>query len=202
MDYLEGLLLGSQWCDTDYSNRRHFFSFFFFGIALCVMSALYIFTDQFASLLVGSFGQRMWLLVLLFLLNPFSCFRYYRFPVFVKGLILALCFLKYIVFVGVMTTFFLPDLKVRFDFEQTQVFVIDFVNQTLENSIRRFSSSSGSFSTILGVVAGGLYFVFLALLILLASIAVPGLMVIAFRLLQLGYDKLISLLVLKRYLDD
>ncbi len=32
LDYLEGLLLGRLWSDTDYENRRHFGLFVIYGL--------------------------------------------------------------------------------------------------------------------------------------------------------------------------
>ena len=200
MDYFEGLLLGPQWSDTDYANRKHFFSFFSFGLLVCAVVVLYIFfPDQMSFLLMGDWNIKAGLLIFLFVASPFLSFRYYRFPIFLKIPILIIQACKLILLVAVAMGYFLP--MIHFSFADAQVFLIDFVNKTLENSVRRFSDDSGSFSTILGVIAGGLYFLFLFLVLFSASVLIPGLGMFFFRLIQLGYEKIVARFVLKKILD-
>jgi len=199
LDYFEGLLLGPQWSDTDYANRRHFFSFFFFGVAVCMLALIFIFTGELSFFLIGNLGGKLTALIVLFLATPFISFRYYRLPIFGKIPILLLHALKLLLVISVLSAVVLP--MIHFDFAEAQVFLIDFVNKTLEDSVQRFSTDSGSFSTILGVVAGGLYFVFLFLILFLGAVLIPGLSILFFRLLQWGYDKLIAFTVLKNLLE-
>ena len=199
MDYFEGLCLGPKWSDTDYANRRHFVSFFSLGLVVCALSVLYALGGYFDFLVAGDFQMRLWLLILLFVASPFVSFRYYRLPIFVKIPILLVQGLKIPLLLGTVTSYFAPMVTVSFD--EVQIFLLEFINKTLEDSVNRFSSSAGSFSTIIGVVVGGLYFVLLFLGIFLAAMIVPGLLVLAYRGLQYGYDALMARFVLKRFMD-
>ena len=87
LDYLEGLLLGKLWSDTDYENRRHFGLFVLYGLFVDAI-VLYIYILNKGLFGFGSIGPiHIAVFVLLFLANPFICFRYYRMPLWGKLLI-------------------------------------------------------------------------------------------------------------------
>ena len=89
MDYLEGLLLGRLWSDTDYENRKHFGLFVWYGLFVDAI-VLYIYILGRGLLGFGNIGPiHIAVFVLLFLANPFICFRYYRMPWWGKIMILA-----------------------------------------------------------------------------------------------------------------
>ena len=55
LDYLEGLLLGRLWSDTDYENRRHFGLFVLYGLFVDAI-VLYIYILNKGLLGFGSIG--------------------------------------------------------------------------------------------------------------------------------------------------
>ena len=199
MDYFEGLCLGARWSDTDYSNRRHLASFFFLGLTVCTIVFLYWIGGYFSFLTVGDFETKLGVLIALFILSPFLSFRYHRMPIFVKIPILLLQGSKYLLVLAVVSAYYVPMINISFP--DAQMLIIEFINKTLEDSVNNFSESTGSFSTILGVIVGGLYFVLLFLGIFFVALLIPGLIVLTYRLLQYGYDSLMARFVLKRFMD-
>ena len=80
MDYLEGLLLGRLWSDTDFENRKHFGLFIIYGLLVDAI-IFYIYIVGKGLLGFGIIGPlHIAVFTLLFLANPFICFRYYRMP--------------------------------------------------------------------------------------------------------------------------
>ena len=151
LDYLEGLLLGRLWSDTDYENRRHFGLFVLYGLFVDAI-VLYIYILNKGLLGFGSIGPiHIAVFVLLFLANPFICFRYYRMPLWGKLMILLVKIFKSYLIVSYTVSLLLPRLTVRVD--DLQDFLISYLNSTLEKYTEKFQASAGSFSTVLGVLA-------------------------------------------------
>ena len=199
MDYLEGLCLGTAWSDTDYANRKHLTSFFVFGLVVSAMFTFYVFLGRFSFIFSGNTDIKMILLILLFIAAPFLSFHYYRFPIYLKIPILALQFIKILLAVSLALSLISP--KIDINFADVQIFVMEFANQTLESSVNRFSDSAGTFSTVVGVVMGGVYMALLGILIVFGALIIPGIIVLVLRMLQFGYDFLIARLVLRKYVD-
>ena len=199
LDYLEGLCLGTAWSDTDYANRKHLTSFFVFGLIVSLMFAFYVFFGRFSLAFTESVDVKMILFVLLFLGAPFLSFQYYKFPIYLKIPILALQFLKILLAVSLILSLISP--KINVELADVQSYVMEFANRTLETSVARFARSAGTFSTVIGVVMGGVYMSLLAILIVFGALIAPGIMVLALRALQFGYDFLIARFVLKKYVD-
>jgi len=194
VDYLEGLFLGPLWSDTDYENRRHtglFLSYGLFVVGAIVYSYL---TGGLSDLLAGHQILKIVLLMLLFLASPFMCFRYYRMPIWVKLPVLLAETIKYFLMTVLMTTWVMPYTHVAP--ETLQQNMIGFLNKTLETSTERFAASAGTFSTVLGVITGGVYLLFLAFAVLILAVLIPGTVFLLVRMLQYGYDKLIHMFVL------
>lgn len=196
---MEGLFLGSLWSDTDYENRRHLSLFILYGMFVCGLIAMSFFTGQFADLLGAQRVLKLSVFLLLFLASPFLCFRYYRYPIWIKIPILALEAFKYISLTFLFTTWVMPYTAVTA--AELQVRVIDYLNKTLESSTRMFAESAGTFSTVLGVISGGVYVVFLFASILILAVLIPGTLFLVVKLIQYGYDKLISKFILANILD-
>jgi hypothetical protein len=78
-------------------------------------------------------------------------------------------------------------------------FLVDYLNSTLEKYTERFASGGGSFSTVMGVLTGGIHVVLVIVLVLAAMIAIPGLVVIIYKVIQYFYDFVIDRLVLRRF---
>jgi len=194
VDYLEGLFLGPLWSDTDYENRRHTGLFLLYGLSVVGVIAYSYLTGGFAGLLAGHQILKIILLMLLFLASPFMCFRYYRMPIWVKLPVLLAEAAKYFVLTVLMTTWVMPYTYVSL--ETLQANMIGFLNKTLETSTERFAASAGTFSTVLGVITGGIYLLFLASAMLILALLIPGTIFLLVRMLQYGYDKLVHVFVL------
>ena len=199
MDYFEGLFLGSMWSDTDFENRRHTGLFIGFGVLLCAMIALSYLSGYFSVLLGGARIVKLVILLLLFFASRFLCFRYYRMRFWGKVPVLLAGLIKHVAFTLFATTWIMPFLNLSVS--QIGAKLLDFLNSTLESNIEKFSDSTGSFSTVFGVLTGGIYVVFLAVIVVLLAIMVPGTILLIFRQLQYGYDKLVAKFVLTNQID-
>lgn len=196
---MEGLFLGSLWSDTDFENRRHFTLYMLYGMFVCGLVMLSYFTGSFSDWLGGDRVLKIVLLLILFLASPFICFRYYRYPIWAKIPILAVQASKIAVLTLLFTTWVMPYLRISSDEVQTNL--VGFLNKTLESSTQRFAESAGTFSTVIGVITGGIYVVFLFAAILILAILIPGAIFLLFRWIQYGYDKLISMFILSSISD-
>lgn len=197
MDYLEGLLLGRLWSDTDYENRRHFGLFIIYGLFVdAVILFLYITNQELFGF--GRIGPiHIAIFVLLFLANPFICFRYYRMPLWGKCLILLVKIFKSYLIVSYTVSLLLPKLSVQVG--DLQDFLIAYLNSTLETYTEKFQASAGSFSTVLGVLAGGVHVVGVVLLYAIAAIVIPSLIYLAIKLVQYVWDWVVNTLIIKRF---
>lgn len=199
MDYMEGLFLGSLWSDTDYENRKHVSLFVLYGMLVCACVSLSYFTGRFSDLLGGQRILKLVIFLMLFLASPFLNFRYYRYPLWIKIPILLVDAFKYFTMTILFTTWIMPYLSISAT--DLQLFVIDFLNKTLESMTKLFAESAGTFSTVLGVITGGVYVVFLFAAILILAVLIPGTVFLLVKFLQFGYDKLISKYILSNLLD-
>lgn len=197
LDYLEGLLLGRLWSDTDFENRRHFGLFVLYGLLVDAI-VLYIYISGKGLLNFGIIGPiHIAVFTLLFLANPFICFRYYRMPWWGKILVLAVKIFKSYLIISYTVSLFLPRLSVQID--DLQDFLMTYLNGTLEKYTEKFQASAGSFSTVLGVLAGGVHVVGTVLLYALAAIIIPSLIYLAIRLVQYVWDWVVNTLIIKRF---
>ena len=197
MDYLEGLLLGRLWSDTDFENRKHFGLFILYGLLVDAI-VLYIYILGKGFLGFGVIGPiHIAVFTLLFLANPFICFRYYRMPWWGKAMILLEKIFKSYLIVSYTVSLLLPRLSVRVD--DLQDFLIGYLNETLEKYTEKFQASAGSFSTVLGVLAGGVHVVGTVLILVLAAIVIPSLIYLAVKLVQYVWDWIINTLIIKRF---
>ena len=196
-DYLEGLLLGKLWSDTDFENRKHFGLFVIYGLLVDAI-VLYTYISGKGLLGFGIIGPiHIAAFTLLFLANPFICFRYYRMPWWGKFLILAVKIFKSYLIISYTISLLLPRLSVQVD--DLQDFLMSYLNSTLEKYTEKFLASAGSFSTVLGVLAGGVHVVGTVLLYALAAIIIPGLIYLAIKLVQFVWDWVINTLIIKRF---
>ncbi len=197
LDYLEGLLLGRLWSDTDFENRKHFGLFVIYGLLVDAI-VLYLYISGKGLLNFGIIGPiHIAVFTLLFLANPFISFRYYRMPWWGKILVLAVKIYKSYLIVSYTVSLLLPRLSVQVD--DLQDFLMTYLNGTLEKYTEKFQASAGSFSTVLGVLAGGVHVVGTVLLYALAAIIIPGLIYLAIRLVQYVWDWVVNTLIIKRF---
>lgn len=198
MDYLEGLFLGVQWSDTDFQNRRHISSLVLYGFFVNALLALAYFTGRFASELGGGLTAKIIIFVILFFACPFICFRYYRFPIWGKIPVLVVQAIKQVVLTLIYTAIVLP----RLTLSSSEILerAMDYLNTTLETHTAKYVDTAGTFATILGVMSGGIYVVFIIVVTVFIAIALPALVFVGARILQLAYDKAIDRFVVTIFL--
>lgn len=199
MDYLEGLLLGVQWSDTDFENRRHIGSLILYGVAVNLLIALCYFTGAFSAVLKEEFILKTIFFLVIFFACPFICFRYYRFPIWAKLPILGIQACKQVLLTLMLTSWVLPQMTVSSG--DIQQILIDYLNSTLEAHTESFQDTAGTFATVLGVITGGVYVVFVFIVAVFLAIIIPGLLFFVVRMLQLGYDKIVAQFILSDYID-
>ena len=200
MDYLEGLFLGKLWSDTDFENRRHVTLFILYGLFIDALVLYTYFTGKLIPMLSGAGTLKIVIFIILALMKPFICFRYYRMPLWGKVLVLLERFFHSYLVLDYTVSLLLPKLTVQSS--DLSTFLIDFLNGTLETYTEKFAGSSGSFSTVIGVLAGGVHVVLVACLGIIIAIAVPGLIYLAYRLIQFCWDWLMNVLIIKRFIPD
>jgi hypothetical protein len=199
VDYLEGLFLGVQWSDTDFGNRRHISSLALYGVLVNALILLNYFTGKLSGLIVGNFTGKLILFMVLFVACPFICFRYYRFPIWAKIPILLIQALKQALLILIMISWARPKLTMApGDLKDA---LIDYLNNTLEAHTLRYAESAGTFATVLGVISGGVYIVFVFLAAIVLALVVPGILFFLVRMIQLGYDKVIAKFILADHID-
>lgn len=197
MDYLEGLFLGKVWSDTDFENRRHYALFILYGFLVDILFFIRYWTGK-SILGIGDGG--LWKIIvygILFLACPVICFRYYRMPLWGKWIVIFEKIFKVFLLIDLTINLISPLIKVSSD--GLQEYLISFLNSTLENYTEKFAADAGSFSTVMGVLMGGIHVVLVCVLTLVATVVIPGLVFIIVRLIQNGYDYVINQLILKRY---
>jgi len=197
LDYAEGLFLGRYWSDTDFENRRHVELFLLYGVLTSLLFVIAYWTGR-PVLGVGSFGVfPTVMLILLSVLNPLICFRYYRMPLWGKFCILFGKVVKAYLVMSLTVSLALPKLTVKSD--GLRDFLIDFLNSTLENYTQHFASGGGSFATVMGVLAGGIHVVLVTVLMIAALVVLPGVFVIVYKAVQYVYDFAVDRLILRRF---
>ncbi|NLT12489.1 MAG: hypothetical protein GXY06_08795 [Clostridiaceae bacterium] len=198
MDYLEGLFLGVQWSDTDFQNRRHISSLVLYGFIVNALIALSYFTGRFATLLGTGLSAKIVIFVVLFFACPFICFRYYRFPLWGKIPVILVQAVKQAVLTLIYTALVLP----RLTMSSSEIVekAVDYLNSTLESHTAKWVDSAGTFATILGVMTGGVYVVFIVVAAVFVAVALPAILFVGARLLQLLYDKAMDRLVITNFL--
>ncbi len=199
MDYLEGLLLGRLWSDTDFENRRHLSLFLLYGIFVDLLVIYNYLTGSFTGLITGNFLAKVIIFVVLFFFCPALCFSYYRMPIWGKIPVLLAQLLKFGALTLLITAWARPKLTVSFG--DLKDFFISYLNKTLERFTDKYVDTAGTFATVLGVISGGVYIVVVVVLILLAAVLIPGLVFCVARFLQYWYDKIVSMLVLADYTE-
>jgi len=199
VDYLEGLLLGRLWSDTDFENRRHLTLFLLYGLFVDVLVLYNYLTGGMAGLITGGFMQKVIIFVVLFFFCPAICFAYYRMPLWGKIPVLMSHILKYGALTLLITAWARPKLSVSFG--DLKDFFISYLNKTLERFTEKYVDTAGTFATVLGVISGGVYVVVVVVLIVLSAVLIPGIVFCVARFLQYWYDKVVSMLVLADYTD-
>lgn len=196
IDYIEGLLLGRIWSDTDFENRKHVSLFILYGLFADVI-VLYFYLKNKYLLGLGNFKTyQMVLLVILCLACPFINFRYYRFPWWGKLLVLLEKLYKNFIVLSLIVSTIIPRLTIPTG--DIKDYLINYLNYTLEEYTTKYTASAGAFSTVIGVMAGGVHVVAYFLFNLFILVALPAVLYFAFRMLQYAYDYVVHELLIKR----
>ncbi len=198
MDYLEGLFLGKLWSDTDFENRRHTGLFILYGLFIDLVVLMIYFTGKQIPLISGATTVHTVLLVVLTLATPFAACKYYRFPIWGKILVLIGMIYKNLIVVSMTVDFLLARISIQSG--DLMDAGINYLNSTLEKYTEKFYESAGTFSTVAGVVAGGVHVVFVFLLYAALALVVPGLIYLLYRLIQYAYDFVMARLVIRKFL--
>ena len=114
-----------------------------------------------------------------------------------KIFILAVKVFKAYLVVSYTVSLLLPRLNVKVD--DLQDFLMSYLNQTLEKYTEKFVATAGSFSTVLGVLAGGVHVVGTVILFALAAIVIPSLIYLAIKLVQYVWDWIVNMFIIKRF---
>lgn len=199
MDYLEGLLLGPLWSDTDYENRRHFSLFILYGLFVDLLVVYNYLTGSLNTLISGAFLPKVIVFVVLFFFCPALSFAYYRMPLWGKIPVLAAQLTKFGALTLLITAWARPKLSISVG--DLKDFLISYLNKTLERFTEKYVDTAGTFATVLGVISGGVYVVIVVFVNVLLAIVIPGLVFCVARFLQYWYDKVVSMLVLSDYTD-
>ena len=199
IDYIEGLFLGRIWSDTDFENRKHVSLFVLYGLLVDAF-VLYFYLKNVNLLGIGNFKTyQLVILISLFVACPFINFRYYRFPWWGKALVLIEKFYKNVLIFSLIVSAIIP--RITIPTGDLKDYLIDYLNYTLEEYSTKYSASAGAFSTVIGVMAGGIHVVLYFLLNLFILIAAPAILYFAYRMLQYAYDYLFNELLIKRIIN-
>lgn len=197
MDYLEGLFLGKLWSDTDFENRRHINLFIIYGVLVDLLLLIGFYYNKFI-MGIGKFGIiQLILFIALFIACPFINFKYYRMPWWGKLLVLVEKLIKAALVTSFSISLIIP--RIPFGTDNIKDFFLNYLNSTLEKFTEMFANNSGAFSTVTGVLTGGIYLAVMFVLIFAALVIIPGLVYIGFSYLQYGYDYAIDKLIIRRY---
>lgn len=196
IDYIEGLLLGRVWSDTDFENRKHVSLFILYGLLVDVMVLYYYLKNSYFYGMGNFKSYQMVLLIILCVACPFINFRYYRFPWWGKALVLIEKVYKNVLIFSLIVSQVIPRITVPTG--DLKDYLVDYLNYTLEEYTTKYTASAGAFSTVIGVMAGGIHVVAYFILNLFVIVALPAVLYFAYRMLQYAYDYLIQQLLIKR----
>lgn len=195
MDYIEGLFLGKLWSDTDFENRKHVNLFILYGLLVDLIVVYGYFTGKLIGFFTDGILLKIVIYAVLFFACPFICFKYYKMPFWGKILVLLEKAYKALLVMSFTVSWIFPRITVQS--ADLRDFLITYLNNTLEKYTEKFYDTAGTFATVIGVVAGGIHTVFVVVVTAAAAVILPGLVFIALRLLQYGYDKLIERVLIR-----
>ena len=158
MDYLEGLLLGRLWSDTDFENRRHLSLFLLYGIFVDLLVVYNYLTGGLNNMITGNFLPKVIIFVVLFFFCPALCFSYYRMPIWGKIPVLLVQLTKIGALTLLITAWARPKLSVSFG--DLQDFLISYLNKTLEQFTAKYVDTQQTFESITHIDENGAEFWF------------------------------------------
>ncbi|HZK28923.1 MAG TPA: hypothetical protein VFD19_01745 [Clostridia bacterium] len=172
MDYLEGFLIGPVWSDTDYRSRRHFSAHVLLAAVMAsAFVAFSFFPNIQADFVFVKWPLSLVLFIVLVLATPLLSLLYYKLPIYVRPLVIALYAFKYLLLFYLLVHAFLPLLT--FDQQTLPEFIFARVDDHISVSLETIAESGGVFVTVAGVVLGGLWVIAEGLAILMILIVVP-----------------------------
>lgn len=196
MDFLEGLLIGPIWSDTEYETRRHTGFYWLVGWLVCLLFAYLVLFPQKAGtwLELPAFFPVAVFIVLL-IASPFINRFYYQLNIVFKVLILAVHAAKYSAVFYALFQRYLPGLSI--DMAGLPQDGLEFVNQTIARATEFFQSWGQGTGMLLGIAAGGIMIVVTCLAVVIAATVAPAIIFALLRQLQHLVDYLVQRLVFK-----
>lgn len=190
MDYLEGVLLGPVWSDTDYENRSHK------GAAL-LSSAVFWFA--FVYLLLKFYADTLspllqtpsiWTGIFIagILITPILSYYYYHLPFVVRLLVLAIHAAKYVAAVLLVYSLIVPAISLNFET------LLPDMLEWMDSTVGTFVERNTEVYELFGLLVSGIVIVLLGavavILMVLAIIFAPILYLQAVKYIQRLFDVL------------
>ncbi len=195
LDFLEGALLGSEWTDTDFENKKYNALVALFSTVFWLFFAnlVYKLNTSFLPRYVTEVRVYEIILFTVFFLSPFLSYIYYKLPFVFRPLILFAQALKFASVIMLFYSFVLPYFHIN-------------IRQIMADGILFFDHTMGSFVEIyteqyreLGMFLSGLFLlvvgIVLGLLILFFLAKLPQILLRLLRYLQKVYDQFVLTIV-------
>ena len=200
MDYLEGFLIGPVWSDTEYRSRRHFSAHVLLAAVMgAAFAALAFFPDLEADWVFVKWPLSLVLFVFLILVTPLLSLLYYRFPVYVRPVVLVLYVLKYLLVFYILVHYFLPLLV--FEKQTLPDLLFTRVDNHITVSLETIAESGGILVTVAGVVLGGLWVIAEGIVIVMVLVAIPLCAIGLLKASQYFFDRVIKYSLEKEWAD-
>lgn len=196
MDFLEGLLIGPIWSDTEYETRRHTGFYWLIGWLICLLFAyLALFSEVADKWFIMPSIAVILIIIILFLAAPFINRYYYQLNLALRLPILVVHVAKYAAIFYVLLQKYLP--RVNLDMDKLPQDGLDFVNQTIARATEFFQSWGQGTGMLLGIAAGGIIIVLLCLLAIVAATVTPALIFALSRQIQHLLDFAVQRLIFR-----
>lgn len=190
MDYLEGVLLGPVWSDTDYENRSHkgaaLLSSVAFWLAF-VYLLLQFYSDTLSPLLQT---PTIWLGIFIggLLITPILSYYYYDLPFIVRIIVLAIQAAKYLAAILLIYSLIVPAISLNFET------LLPDALEWMDSTVGTFVERNTEVYELFGLLVSGIVIVLLGalavILLLLAIVFAPIVLLQAIKYIQRLFDVL------------
>lgn len=190
MDYLEGVLLGPVWSDTDYENRSHkgaaLLSSVAFWLAFIYL-LLQFFSDSLSPLLQT---PSIWFGIFIggLLITPILSYFYYNLPLVLRLVVLALQAMKYVAAVLLVYSLIVPAISLNFET------LLPDLLEWMDSTVGTFVERNTEVYELFGLLVSGIVIVLLGaiavIMFLLAVVFAPIIYLQAVKYIQRLFDML------------
>lgn len=190
MDYLEGVLLGPVWSDTDYENRSHkgaaLLSSAVFWFAF-VYLLLKFYADTLSPLLQA---PSIWTGIFIagILITPILSYYYYDLPFIVRIIVLAIQAAKYLAAILLIYSLIVPVISLNFET------LLPDALEWMDSTVGTFVERNTEVYELFGLLVSGIVIVLLGalavILLLLAIVFAPIVLLQAIKYIQRLFDVL------------